>query len=462
MAIRSEFLEEQTNIVKTLLTNRYFNPWREYKKFEYDENFDKSLINESKLEIYVTAKCNQKCDYCYLVKHKELYPAEFDKKELILKNLNILIDWIIENNFYIPTIEIFSGEIWHTNFGLDILEIIYQGIQKGLQTNMVLIPSNCSFILDKIQTQKIQHCINKFEKIGVRLCFSISVDGKIIENFRPLNSSEKEKNDLFYDNLFLFAEHNNFHFHPMVSAKNINKWIENYLWFEEMFYKYNLNIETIMMLEVRNNDWDEKSIQEYKEFLDFLINKKLKYHKTIDNFFNYLFNFDNSNETPDGYLPYALPFAYTFQGCTVSDNLTVRLGDLAICPCHRTAYNKLLYGHFIVKDNKIIDIEGNNPEIASRILLANNNIASLNCDVCKINKFCLKGCFGSQYETEKDMFFPIQSVCNLFLEKYDFLIKKYTELGIIDYLKKISPYNMHYNQAQELLKFIQEYNKDVG
>ena len=73
MAIRSEFLEEQTNIVKTLLTNRYFNPWQEYKKFEYDENFDKSLINESKLEIYVTAKCNQKCDYCYLVKHKELY-----------------------------------------------------------------------------------------------------------------------------------------------------------------------------------------------------------------------------------------------------------------------------------------------------------------------------------------------------------------------------------------------------
>ena len=73
----------------------------------------------------------------------------------------------------------------------------------------------------------------------------------------------------------------------------------------------------------------------------------------------------------------------------------------------------------------------------------------------------MKGCFGAQYETEKDLFFPIESVCNFFKEKYSYLTKTYIQLGIIDYLEKISPYSMNYNYAQKLLKYFKE-NKDVG
>jgi radical SAM protein with 4Fe4S-binding SPASM domain len=168
-----------------------------------------------------------------------------------------------------------------------------------------------------------------------------------------------------------------------------------------------------------------------------------------------MFNF-NTQRYAAGYVPYAITFADTFPGCTASDHLTVRLGDMAICPCHRTAYNKFLYGHFIIQDNQIVDIEAINPEIASRILLSNNNLTSIGCDTCIFNKICLKGCFGSQYETMKDPFFPIENVCKLFKAKYQFLLQKYFSLDIISYLSNISPYNLHYVQAQEFLQFFKE------
>lgn len=454
------FQKEQSDIIKSILTNRYFNPWKEYNRYNKDENYQKSLQNESRLEIYATAICNQKCEYCYLVKYEDLYPREYDKPDIILNNLKVLMDWVVENHFYIPTIEFFTGEVWHTQFGLDMLQIVYDAIIKNeLQTDMVLIPSNCSFILDSIQTQKIQHYINAYEKAGVRLCFSISIDGKIIDNYRPLNS-KMIKTDRYYEDLFLFASRNNFFFHPMVASCNVAQWIENYKWWEEMCNRFNRPVNGLMMLEVRNAGWTDENIQDYVKFLQFLQTKERDKYNNDEDFLASVFNFNNQNNLC-GYVPWALTFADTFPGCTICDSLTVRIGDMAICPCHRTAYNKLLYGHFVLKDNKIVDIEGNNPEIASRILLGNNNLCSPKCDTCPYNPLCLKGCFGSQYETNKDPFFPIEDVCKLMKAKYNFIVQSYISYGAIDYLKSISPYNLHYPQAQQFLKILEEL-KDVG
>jgi hypothetical protein len=53
---------------------------------------------------------------------------EYNNKELIFNNLEILLNWIKKNNYYIPQIELYSGEIWHTDFGLDILEKLYKAV----------------------------------------------------------------------------------------------------------------------------------------------------------------------------------------------------------------------------------------------------------------------------------------------------------------------------------------------
>ena len=40
----------------------------------------------------------------------------------------------------------FSGEIWHTQLGLDILELTLKYIPKGLKFGSITIPSNCTFV----------------------------------------------------------------------------------------------------------------------------------------------------------------------------------------------------------------------------------------------------------------------------------------------------------------------------
>ena len=143
-----DFQQEQNQLLKTVLDLRYFQPWKE-------EDNQYSLRNDANLEIFITPSCNQHCEYCYLVKYDGLYPKEINNKDTILNNLKILYDYIIEQKYHIPKIEFFTGEIWHTNFGLEILEITYQYLQNGLNVDWFMIASNCSFVTSPFVTSKV-------------------------------------------------------------------------------------------------------------------------------------------------------------------------------------------------------------------------------------------------------------------------------------------------------------------
>ena len=444
--------QEQTELTKFILNERFFKPWLSSGDFNNLNNLNK----EAALEIFITSTCNQSCQYCYLYNNPGIYPIEFNKKDTILNNLQILCDWIVFRRFYIPKVELFSGEIWHSNYGLEVLEILYQSLSQIQWTHYLVIPSNCSFVRDELQLAKIQRYINKFSKIGVSLSFSISVDGMIIENkMRPLNDSSIQKTEEFYERLFLFAQHNTYYFHPMVASNSAAYWIENAKWWMKMCEKYDMDFDTVMMmLEVRNNDWTDESIKQYCDFLDFLIEdyKTRRCGGNNEEFLKQLLGLKNGNLS--GYIPFGLTKADTFAGCTASNNLTVRLGDMAICPCHRTAYNKLLYGWFKIENNKIVDIIGNNPQMAIRCLMTNNTYGTLNCDVCSYRDICLKGCFGSQFENTGDAFYPVEGVCHFFKQKYHFLVTKYCDMGLQELLNSYTPYFLHYPTVQEYKKII--------
>ena len=222
--------------------------------------------------------------------------------------------------------------------------------------------------------------------------------------------------------------------------------------------KYDMSFDiTLMMLEVRNDNWTDENIKDYCDFLAYLIEeyKTRKCNDDNNTFFKRLFGFLPDGDL-EGYIPYALPRTDTFAGCTVSNNLTVRLGDMAICPCHRTAYNKLLYGWFKIENNKIVDIIGNNPQMAIRVLMTNNCTGTLKCDTCVYNPICLKGCFGSQYEVNGDAFYPVDGICTFFKKKYHFLIEKYISMGLQDFLNSYTPYFAHYPLIQEYKKIVRE------
>ena len=117
--------------------------------------------------------------------------------------------------------------------------------------------------------------------------------------------------------------------------------------------------------------------------------------ESVDEAVQCLFNLSPSikksiNLNNNNYLPYAITKSNTYPACTIATHLCVRLGDLAISPCHRTGYEKNIYGYFQVENNRIVGIKANNPYMAMRILFGNNTICSPKCDTCDFNKFAYK------------------------------------------------------------------------
>lgn len=461
-----QFQKEQDELLKTILKLRFFNPWKQL----VTNQDDRSLMLDSNLELYITNKCNQKCEYCYLHDNNELYPEECNNHETIIHNLELLYEYFIANDFYIPLIDMFSGEIWHTQLGWDVLETTLEYIKRGLNFGSILIASNCYFVNNPKTLQKIQNYINEFNRIQHPIVFSISADGKILDNKGRPRVNDESYTDEYYDNLFAFAKYNNFYFHPMVSSHNVKYWIENYEWWKERHAYYHLDIQNMMLLEVRNDDWTEESINDYCKFITYLADDFLKNecHNNIELFANAVLNirgYNPNNPIIEGYVPWAITRTDTFNGCTVATHLTVRLGDLAICPCHRTSYAKYLYGKFVVEDDMIVDIKARNPQMAIKILMGNMLTTMHGCDVCLYKNCCLKGCFGSQLESNKDPFFPNKTVCAFFRKKYSTILQYYKDKGIIDYYKNISVQEFGSDSVVKILELYsnwEEINNGLG
>lgn len=454
---KKEYEQEQDKLLNTLLQKRFFNFW------ENDELFldNTALSNSSCVELFITPFCNQSCSYCYLVKYSELYPRGISN-DTILKNLKIFLNWISENHYHLPDIDLFSGEIWHTDLGFQILQTIYDYCkEKKIKLDQIMIPTNGTFLSLNDTFYKMQNYIDDFKAIGIKLCISLSIDGKIIEDkMRPRNNGDI-KRDSFYERAFAFAKHNEFSFHPMVSAQSVENWIENYKWWKKKCNEYGLNIYDIMMLEVRNDDWTDYNISYYNAFMSYLLEDFISDCSSIDEAIQCLFNLSPSIKksidlSNSNYLPYSISRGNNYPSCTIATHLCVRLGDLAICPCHRTSYEKNIYGYFQVDNDKIINIKANNPYTAMRILFGNNISCSPKCDSCDFSKVCLHGCFGAQMEHNKDLFMPIPCVCKFFKSKFINLVKEYKRLGILDALQKYDNLQCpQYLMAHSVLNFCQ-------
>lgn len=446
---------ENDDLLKYILNTRYFNMFRQSPGSDYKK--------VGQLELYLTSFCNLKCTYCYLNKYgHELYPVNATNFDEILNNIRMLLQYFLEEGFSFDNIDLFSGEVWGDKLGVGVLNLLLEFIGNGLIIKSIMIPTNFTFLLHDDKTQIMEDFIQKFSDVGSHLQLSVSIDGKYLEDqtrpFKDITSTGevKYRDDNFYDKLFKFCRKHNFLFHPMVAAYGIEKWIDNYKWYKDNMIKYEFpeGTDSIMMLEVRNGDWTPEKIEEYIKFIDFLIDDKIKDVGGIENFTKYLNNIGGGPSS--GYLPYTIPLSENTMPCTVQYQLTIRCGDLAIVGCHRMAYDDFVFGKFKVQDGRIVDIESHNVEIAAKILLSNPMNSIHGCDNCIYKKMCMKGCFGAQYEFGDEPFMPIESVCNLFKRKIPFILNKYKELGVLDYMRNFANSNLHLFYLNHTLDIIDD------
>lgn len=392
------------------------------------------------LELFITPNCNQKCEYCYLVKHGEkLYPEKYRDQETILKNMDIFLNFLIENNTIPYKMDLFTGEIWETEFGFKVLQKLLGFIKRVPEKlNTLTIPSNFSFIMNEKARVVIEKFIESCKFYGTNVVFSCSYDGPIIENqnrpFVDTNLHTVEKNSQEYaDILFDWCKKYNYGFHPMVNAYSIEQWPEQFKWWVDQTQKYDMRLYNYtMFLEVRNNEWTDDKIEGYLKYLDTAIDYTLeKVHN--NDIQDYMFTV---LDLQDEKLPFVDSKNYNGQafarsclnnGCSVDRMMCIRLGDLAWAPCHRTSYEKLLYGRFKVDNDAITGIQALNIPMFVAINALTYK-GHMKCDICPIAPICIRGCYGAQLEDSKEIFYPCDTVCELFFAKWLFLKEKYGEI----------------------------------
>lgn len=445
----NNYIIEKNLIFSNFLEKHFFNKFRE---------------GNEHIEFFLKSQCPGKCAYCYLKKHgKDLYPYEYQDDELILNNLKLLLDWYKENKFK-NTIELFSGEIITSGFFFKVLDVIYEAFSEeflSYKPKNIIIPENGDFLEDLELIKKVESYIEKFLDIDIELIFSISIDGKYMDLNRNSRDDEYYKRAIDFCNKYIYA------FHPMISAFNIEKWIDNYDWWNNEEIP-NIISDHLMTLEVRDNNWTEEKINEYLKFLNHVIDKEFeKCFSDPELFAKRLTGADNYPEKGYFIIGYAQGSSeekdYRNHGltCSLTNTLHIRVGDLKIVPCHRLGYEQFVTGQLEVKDNKISGYIGENVELLVSILSWTLNNGP-KCNKCDIRHWCLGPCMGSNFENTNNLFTPPESVCNLFKSKIIFLIMKYQDLGLFPYFKKLLPkdrYNTLINYVNKINGSFENYGQ---
>jgi len=393
-----------------------------FKSFLHRVFFDSWKTQQPKgLELIVSDVCDHNCAYCYYKRYGNMFfDDESRNGRNILKNLDIILRWLDENN-YVPTINVFSGEIFSTETGFEVVNRLIEYIKPEKK---IVLPTNMSFLLDDKKTERVVTLCKKRDN----LVLSASIDGKYMEDNRPLKTGQK-RDDAYYDKLFSFSHEYNIGLHPMIYSTGIEKWKDNFLWFVKNIEKYNLDItKALYLLEVRNSEWTAQQCRELMCFIEFLVDWSWDFcGRNVENMKDFIINkggFNILNVASD--IPRGI-------GCSVQMEFGVTLGNLTFPICHRTAYRNLLGGRFVVENNAIVDIKAENfvTYINAKSYDANTQPY---CQTCIIKYLCNKQCLGAQYETTGDLFTPIPTVCRMEHAKIISILRSFERIGVLSYI----------------------------
>ena len=409
-----DFKEENDELGRSFLERMYFEEWKKDVK-------DRSG-NRTSLELDSHFDCNLDCKYCYVAKYgDELYPDEDDST--LYENAEKVMEWLVENGMN-PSLELFAGEPLVKDVNFEILEMIFQKFEDVEKSPPdIVIPTNFTWVKSDKYLEKVEELMVKSREAGMPVHLSASIDGKYCaDNRPPIDFTEED-----YEKIFDFAKEWNCGFHPMIYSEEIENWKDNWRWFQEKFDEYGMPFNNIYLLEVRNREWSKEQINEFGEFLKWLIDWTV-YKVGKERLLDFIFD--------DGYNILSHSFCTVGRGigCSIQSTVFLRLADLGIGPCHRLSYDQFMLAELVEEDGKIEDVDVKKPELLIGHTAFHNEYQPM-CEKCTINKLCTGQCLGAMYEYTGDIFSPVPNVCRLEYKKVASLIEKFRELGLLKKLK---------------------------
>lgn len=445
---------------------------------------DDTTYIKTPIEFVLKPECNQKCEYCYITKHgTSLYPLDMRvNNEKIINNVSMLLEYFLYNKCYLSEIELFAGDLFYDNFFFEIIEVFYNYYSKIFEINpslfskkrvRITIPCNFSFCEDQSKIDKFREIFQRFLNINVYIFLSYSSDGIYSINVRE----KKQLSDTFIKNVFALIYDCNYGAHPMISYEGIDNAIENYEWWKNKLIEYNKlynknEKQSIIpcSLEVRNEGWDKESINKYIKLLDYMVNDRLALCDYNLEWLAYdIFCRDDSLKKytkigPVCMDPIKIVYPSLYQNyatCNLGNSLVIQCNDLTLIPCHRLAYPFYHGAQFIIKNNKIDDIQALENLSGYLNLIHTNKFFSPQCSICDYQKICMKGCCGAQFEAMSDPYVPIPDVCKLLQSKTNFLLKKYSDLGVLDIaIKNNYLTDVEIQVNKKILQSLGEYNNE--
>jgi len=425
---------EENQIVESILNKTFFPAW---KNAAWKENKEMELFKT--IEFMVSAHCDQACKYCYYRKYgKYTYPAAIAKPKLVIENARMILNWLEENEYY-PEFNLFSGEIFAQKAGIEVIKLVSDFHKRTGHVSGCTIPTNMSFLFDEKKTEMVTKLINDGHEAGFHMHLSASVDGKYCDVNRPFKD-KRIKTDEWYEKFFDFVAEHHVGLHPMVYSKEIQHWRKNFDWFQEHLAKRNLGWKQPYLLEVRNEEWTEPELNEFYKFIQYVVGygwKKAKEEGVLPHSFpqycheNKLFNLMTI-------------FGSVGRGtsCSIQTTVQIRLGDMKHVLCHRAAYRPHELWKFTHADGKITGIEAINTAGFISWIAADSKTFPM-CECCPINSFCIGQCWGSMFESNKDHFVPIPSVCALEHIKLK---------AVLDTVHKLNLHTYFYDHTNKLQK----------
>ena len=348
---------------------------------------DKKFLSRCKsIELVINEKCQNACTYCYR-KYKHDKSSVFSLDPSIVRtHLERFFDLIREDGKEFLKnrgIELFGGDpLLDYKQSKEILKIVdeYKPKNITIPTNARLVSELTEYDLEAL-----------FDGLDTRVGLSLSIDGDPSDNNRPLSKigkmlmyDEKVK----YKKLFKIAKDRGYGYHPMLSFKQIHKWLDTVQFF---FNEFGV---VPYLLEIRHSLSKENMIEaviqlaKIRNFLEEIHKDTIKSANTI-----------KASRVPRGL------------GCSALTTISIfPNGDMPFC--HRVIDPPWVYGNV----NYGIDIT---KAISLTSVYDHRNIPD--CIICPIREICSGQCQGACYEYWGDPWIPIPSVCDYFrLKAYIF------------------------------------------